>query len=184
MRGETTHYDAVAGGAASGILDVSRATGVPTIFGVLTTETMEQVGCVCWLRGSQLFAKVLCQLMTTHKRLSARRFSERDTRGRAIAAGALHVTAPRLRYLLSSCVTVRSDKKMRVLWSDSCLRGSTGRGPSAVLVLERGLGSKVRSLPIGTPEILAEQLIWDRGVGTDGLPWSDSCRFKGMLTKQ
>ena len=48
MRGETTHYDAVAGGAASGILDVSRATGVPTIFGVLTTETMEQVGCGWW----------------------------------------------------------------------------------------------------------------------------------------
>jgi hypothetical protein len=44
VRGETTHYDAVAGGAATGVLDVSRTTGVPTIFGVLTTETMEQVG--------------------------------------------------------------------------------------------------------------------------------------------
>lgn len=43
MRGATTHYDAVAGGAASGVLDVSRTTGVPTIFGVLTTENMEQV---------------------------------------------------------------------------------------------------------------------------------------------
>lgn len=66
---------------------------------------------------------------------------------------------------------------MRVLWSDSRLRGSTGRGPSAVLVLERGLGSKVRSLSIGTPEILAEQVIWDRGVGTDRVAWSDSCHF-------
>jgi 6,7-dimethyl-8-ribityllumazine synthase len=48
VRGETTHYDAVAGGAATGILDVSRTTGVPTIFGVLTTETMEQVSCLCY----------------------------------------------------------------------------------------------------------------------------------------
>lgn len=42
VRGATTHYDAVAGGAASGILDVGKSTGVPTIFGVLTTENMEQ----------------------------------------------------------------------------------------------------------------------------------------------
>lgn len=42
VRGATTHYEAVAGGATNGVLDVSRSTGVPTIFGVLTTETMEQ----------------------------------------------------------------------------------------------------------------------------------------------
>lgn len=42
VRGATTHYEAVAGGASNGILDVSRSTGVPTIFGVLTTENMEQ----------------------------------------------------------------------------------------------------------------------------------------------
>lgn len=42
VRGATTHYEAVAGGASNGILDVSRSTGIPTIFGVLTTENMEQ----------------------------------------------------------------------------------------------------------------------------------------------
>ena len=43
VRGATTHYDAVAGGAASGLLGAAADTGVPVIFGVLTTENMEQV---------------------------------------------------------------------------------------------------------------------------------------------
>ena len=42
IRGETTHYDMVAGQASGGSGSVSLETGVPTIFGVLTTETMEQ----------------------------------------------------------------------------------------------------------------------------------------------
>ena len=42
IRGETSHYDMVAGQAASGISSVALETGVPTIFGVLTTENMEQ----------------------------------------------------------------------------------------------------------------------------------------------
>lgn len=42
IRGETTHYDMVAGQAAGGAGSVSLDTGVPTIFGVLTTENMEQ----------------------------------------------------------------------------------------------------------------------------------------------
>ena len=42
VRGDTTHYDEVAGGARSGILSASSDTGVPCIFGVLTCETMEQ----------------------------------------------------------------------------------------------------------------------------------------------
>ena len=42
VRGETAHFDYVAGEAARGIMDVSLATGVPVSFGVLTTETMEQ----------------------------------------------------------------------------------------------------------------------------------------------
>ena len=42
IRGETSHYDMVAGQAASGISSISLETGVPTIFGVLTTENMEQ----------------------------------------------------------------------------------------------------------------------------------------------
>ena len=42
IRGETSHYDMVAGQAASGISSIGLETGVPTIFGVLTTENMEQ----------------------------------------------------------------------------------------------------------------------------------------------
>lgn len=34
----------MAGGAASGLLSATSDTGVPIIFGVLTTENMEQVG--------------------------------------------------------------------------------------------------------------------------------------------
>eukprot|EP00271_Cylindrocystis_brebissonii_P018190 TRINITY_DN504_c0_g1_i12.p1 TRINITY_DN504_c0_g1~~TRINITY_DN504_c0_g1_i12.p1 ORF type:complete len:240 (-),score=18.87 TRINITY_DN504_c0_g1_i12:1116-1835(-) len=42
IRGATTHYDAVAGAAASGVLTASLNSGVPIIFGVLTTENPEQ----------------------------------------------------------------------------------------------------------------------------------------------
>jgi 6,7-dimethyl-8-ribityllumazine synthase len=42
IRGETGHYDLVAGECASGIQQVQLATGIPVVFGVLTTETLEQ----------------------------------------------------------------------------------------------------------------------------------------------
>lgn len=42
IRGETAHFDFVAGAAATGALEVSLSTGVPVVFGVLTTETREQ----------------------------------------------------------------------------------------------------------------------------------------------
>ena len=42
IRGETSHYDMVAGQSASGISSIGLETGVPTIFGVLTTENMDQ----------------------------------------------------------------------------------------------------------------------------------------------
>lgn len=42
IRGETSHYDLVAGGAAEGVLRVALDTGVPVLFGVLTVETLEQ----------------------------------------------------------------------------------------------------------------------------------------------
>ena len=41
IRGETDHYDHVANQVASGVKDVSLATGVPVTFGVLTTDTVE-----------------------------------------------------------------------------------------------------------------------------------------------
>ena len=42
IRGETAHFELVAAEAARGIADVSRTTGVPCIFEVLATETLDQ----------------------------------------------------------------------------------------------------------------------------------------------
>jgi 6,7-dimethyl-8-ribityllumazine synthase len=42
IRGETPHFDYVAGSAATGILDSGLDTGVPVAFGVLTTDTTDQ----------------------------------------------------------------------------------------------------------------------------------------------
>jgi 6,7-dimethyl-8-ribityllumazine synthase len=42
IRGETPHFDHVAGQAATGIREAGVETGVPVIFGVLTTETFAQ----------------------------------------------------------------------------------------------------------------------------------------------
>ncbi|XP_029125846.1 6,7-dimethyl-8-ribityllumazine synthase, chloroplastic isoform X2 [Cajanus cajan] len=42
IRGDTTHYDAVANSAASGVLSAGLHSGVPCIFGVLTCDNMDQ----------------------------------------------------------------------------------------------------------------------------------------------
>jgi 6,7-dimethyl-8-ribityllumazine synthase len=42
IKGETPHFDFVAGECARGVMDVTVETGVPVIFGVLTTNTVEQ----------------------------------------------------------------------------------------------------------------------------------------------
>lgn len=42
IRGATPHFDYVAGGVASGISAVSLETNLPVIFGVITTDTIEQ----------------------------------------------------------------------------------------------------------------------------------------------
>ena len=42
IRGATAHFDYVAGGAAGGISNVALENGVPVIFGVITTESIEQ----------------------------------------------------------------------------------------------------------------------------------------------
>lgn len=42
IRGSTGHYDHVAGECAKGIAQVGLETGVPTIFGVITAENIEQ----------------------------------------------------------------------------------------------------------------------------------------------
>ena len=47
IRGETTHYDLVSEGAAQGILQAGLASGVPSIFGVITCENKAQVIARC-----------------------------------------------------------------------------------------------------------------------------------------
>ncbi len=42
IRGETPHFDYVAGECARGVAEVGRTSGVPTVFGVLTTDTVDQ----------------------------------------------------------------------------------------------------------------------------------------------
>jgi 6,7-dimethyl-8-ribityllumazine synthase len=42
IRGETPHFDYVAGNAASGLAGIAAETGVPIAFGVLTTNTVDQ----------------------------------------------------------------------------------------------------------------------------------------------
>ncbi len=42
IRGDTDHYDYVAGEAAGGVARAALATGVPVIFGILTCDTLEQ----------------------------------------------------------------------------------------------------------------------------------------------
>ena len=42
IRGQTPHFDYIASEVAKGIAHVAMATGVPTIFGVITSDTLEQ----------------------------------------------------------------------------------------------------------------------------------------------
>lgn len=42
IRGETAHFDYVAGGAANGLMQVALDHGLPVGFGVLTVDTLEQ----------------------------------------------------------------------------------------------------------------------------------------------
>lgn len=42
IRGSTPHFDYVAGQASGGIMQASLKTGVPMVFGVLTTDTIDQ----------------------------------------------------------------------------------------------------------------------------------------------
>jgi 6,7-dimethyl-8-ribityllumazine synthase len=42
IRGETGHYDHVASQTAAGVMQAAQATGVPVVFEILTTDTVEQ----------------------------------------------------------------------------------------------------------------------------------------------
>ena len=47
IRGDTPHFDYVAGECAAGIARVSLDTGVPVVFGVLTTDDLDQALARC-----------------------------------------------------------------------------------------------------------------------------------------
>ena len=47
IRGETPHFDYVAGQASAGIMQASLDTGLPVMFGVVTTDTREQAEARC-----------------------------------------------------------------------------------------------------------------------------------------
>jgi 6,7-dimethyl-8-ribityllumazine synthase len=57
IRGDTPHFEYVAGEAARGIMATSLHTGVPVIFGVLTTDDRAQadarIGGVCGHKGEE-----------------------------------------------------------------------------------------------------------------------------------
>ncbi|MCD5391091.1 6,7-dimethyl-8-ribityllumazine synthase [candidate division NPL-UPA2 bacterium] len=42
IRGDTPHFDYIAGEVAKGVAQTALRTGVPTIFGVITADTLEQ----------------------------------------------------------------------------------------------------------------------------------------------
>ena len=50
IRGETSHFEHVAGEAAKGIAQVSMQTGIPVIFGVVTAENLEQAIMRCGVK--------------------------------------------------------------------------------------------------------------------------------------
>lgn len=58
IRGDTSHFEYVCGPTASGIAKVSQESGIPVMFGVLTTETIEQSiersGCKAGNKGSDV----------------------------------------------------------------------------------------------------------------------------------
>jgi 6,7-dimethyl-8-ribityllumazine synthase len=47
IRGETPHFEYVAGQAASGIMEAGLKTGIPVMFGVVTADTVEQAADRC-----------------------------------------------------------------------------------------------------------------------------------------
>ena len=51
IRGDTPHFDFVAGECARGIMQVGLETGIPVVFGVLTTDTPEQANLRSQLNG-------------------------------------------------------------------------------------------------------------------------------------
>lgn len=70
IRGETPHFDYVAGQAAAGLMQVSIETATPVVFGVLTTDDTEQALARCGAKGGNKgadAAKVALQMIQVNK---------------------------------------------------------------------------------------------------------------------
>jgi 6,7-dimethyl-8-ribityllumazine synthase len=70
IRGETPHFDYVAGQAAAGCQQVGIETGVPVIFGVLTTDTVEQALSRCGIKSGNKGAEAAKAAIQTAKALA------------------------------------------------------------------------------------------------------------------
>ena len=68
IRGDTPHFDYVAGEAARGCTDVALATGVPVIFGVLTVNTHQQA--VDRLDSGPRFADAAAEMLLLRAKLT------------------------------------------------------------------------------------------------------------------
>lgn len=90
IRGETPHFDYVCSQAASGISNVSLKTGIPIIFGVLTTNTLEQAimrtGVKCGNKGWEValaaieICSVIAKIETAHS-ITPEFMASRETSG-------------------------------------------------------------------------------------------------------
>ena len=69
IRGETPHFDYVAGQAAAGCQQIGIETGVPVIFGVLTTDTVEQALSRCGIKSGNKGAECARAAIQTAKTL-------------------------------------------------------------------------------------------------------------------
>lgn len=69
IRGETPHFDYVAGQAAAGCQQVGVETGVPVIFGILTTDTVEQALQRCGIKSGNNGAAAARAAVQTAKAL-------------------------------------------------------------------------------------------------------------------
>ena len=65
IRGETAHFDYVCNGVANGIATVSLAADLPVMFGVLTTDTIEQAMNRAGFKGGNKGADCAVSLLET-----------------------------------------------------------------------------------------------------------------------
>jgi 6,7-dimethyl-8-ribityllumazine synthase len=85
IRGDTPHFEYVAGECARGLMDAGLASGVPVIFGVLTTETQaqaeERASIARMNKGGESMEAAL-EMIELLARVGSRTVKRKATRGR------------------------------------------------------------------------------------------------------